>query len=81
MQRGVDSGEFRAVDIAYTVHSLLLPMVMLCTHKHALGACTQHSIDAPAFIAAHVDLVVRGLLREAPPAAAAMAPARRTRPR
>lgn len=80
VQRGVDSGEFRAVDIAYTVHSLLLPMVMLCTHKHALGACTQHSIDAPAFIAAHVDLVVRGLLREVPPASAAMAPARRTRP-
>jgi len=40
---------------AYTVHSLLLPMVMLCTQQACLlGACTQHSIDAPAFIAAHV---------------------------
>jgi len=28
-----------------------------------------------------VDLVVRGLLREVPPASAATAPARRTRPR
>jgi len=68
LQRGIASGEFRDVDVESAVHSLLLPMVMLCTHKHALGACTQHSIDAPKFIADHVDLVVRGLLSE-PPAA------------
>jgi len=68
ISRGVESGEFRAVDIESAVHTLLLPMVMLCTHKHALGACTQHTIDAPKFIADHVDLVVRGLLAE-PPAA------------
>lgn len=68
LQRGIDNGEFRSVDVESAVHTLLLPMVMLCTHKHALGACTQHTIDAPKFIADHVDLVVRGLLVE-PPAA------------
>ena len=79
VQRGIDSGEFRNVDVASTVHSLVLPMVMLCTHKHALGACTRHAIDAPAFIAAHVELVARGLLRDAPARPAAAAPAARTR--
>ena len=63
LQRGIASGEFRAVDVDSAVHSLLLPMVMLCTHKHALGACTQHSIDADSFIANHVELVLSGLLR------------------
>jgi len=63
LRRGVASGEFRAVDIESAVHSLLLPMVMLCTHKHALGACTQHSIDAEKFIADHVELVLSGLLQ------------------
>jgi AcrR family transcriptional regulator len=72
LQRGIASGEFRAVDIESTVHSLLLPMVMLCTHKHALGACTPHAIDAEKFIADHVELVLSGLLR---------APARPGRPR
>jgi AcrR family transcriptional regulator len=66
LQRGIASGEFRAVDVESAVHSLLLPMVMLCTHKHALGACTQHSIDAAKFIADHVELVLAGLLQ--PPA-------------
>ena len=69
LARGIASGEFRRVDVESAVHSLLLPMVMLCTHKHALGACTQHTIDAPTFIAEHVDLVVRGLLREPAPTA------------
>lgn len=63
LQRGIASGEFRAVNVESTVHSLLLPMVMLCTHKHALGACTQHSIDAERFIADHVELVLSGLLQ------------------
>lgn len=62
LQRGIASGEFRKVDVESAVHSLLLPMVMLCTHKHALGACTPHSIDAAKFIADHVELVLAGLM-------------------
>lgn len=63
LERGIASGEFRAVDVESAVHSLLLPMVMLCTHKHAIGACTQHSIAADKFIADHVELVLNGLLQ------------------
>jgi hypothetical protein len=74
LERGIASGEFRAVEVESAVHSLLLPMVMLCTHKHALGACTQHSIDADKFIADHVELVLSGLLR------APAKPERGTRP-
>jgi AcrR family transcriptional regulator len=59
--RGIASGEFRAVDVESTVHSLVLPMVMLCVHKHGLAACTPHQIDGQRFIAEHVALVVRGL--------------------
>ena len=62
LRRGIESGEFRDVDVDSAVHSLLLPMVMLCTHKHAMGACDGHSIDGATFIAAHVELVLRGLL-------------------
>lgn len=73
LQRGIERGEFRAVNIENTVHSLVLPMVMLCAHKHSFGVCTGHMIDAPQFIADHVDLIVRSLLLE--PSAAAITPA------
>ena len=63
--RGIASGEFRAVDVESAVHSLVLPMVMLCVHKHGLAACTPHQIDGQRFIAEHVALVVRGLRNRA----------------
>jgi AcrR family transcriptional regulator len=64
VQRGIDSGEFDDLDVPGVVHSLILPMVMLCLHKHSLGACPAHheDFDAHAFIRSHIDLVIRGLL-------------------
>jgi AcrR family transcriptional regulator len=67
VQRGIDSGEFEPFDVPGVVHSLVLPMVMLCLHKHSLGACAGHAedFDSHQFIHLHVDLVVRGLRRNA----------------
>jgi AcrR family transcriptional regulator len=65
IRRGIESGEFRRIDdVENVVHSLVLPMVMLCVHKHGLAACSQHKIDGQRFIAEHVALVVRGLARK-----------------
>ncbi|MCW5659652.1 MAG: TetR/AcrR family transcriptional regulator [Burkholderiaceae bacterium] len=65
VQRGIHSGEFESLDIPNVVHSLCLPMVMLCVHKHSVGACTEHRVgfEPHEFVRAHVDLIVRGLLR------------------
>jgi AcrR family transcriptional regulator len=65
VQRGIDSGEFDELDVSVVVHSLVLPMVMLCMHKHSVGACPGHheDFDARGFIRAHIDLVIRGLSR------------------
>ena len=62
VQRGIVQGEFRAVNIDSTVHSLALPLVMLCLHRHSLGACAvDWHLDAHAFIAQHVALLLDGL--------------------
>jgi AcrR family transcriptional regulator len=68
VQRGIDSGEFAPVDVDVVVQSLVLPMVMLCMHKHSLGACApqRHDMDPAHFMPAHVDLIVRGL-KQSPP--------------
>jgi AcrR family transcriptional regulator len=78
LERGIAAGEFRRVDVDSVTHSLLLPMVMVCTHKHAFGACTDHRIDAPKFIREHVELVVRGLLAAPPKIVAAPSRRRKT---
>jgi AcrR family transcriptional regulator len=62
LQRGIDRGEFRPVDVMHTVHSLVFPLIMLCIHKHSIGACIDTAmLDGKGFIAHHVDLVLRGL--------------------
>jgi len=74
LRRGIAAGEFRPVGIDAAVHSLVLPMVMLCLHKHSLGACGSGELplDAREFVHQHVDLMIRGLAAEAsrPPAEA-----------
>ena len=62
LQRGIDRGEFRPVNVIEVVHALVAPMLFLVMHKHSIGACSVgHSIDPKAFIAAQLDLVLHGL--------------------
>jgi AcrR family transcriptional regulator len=75
VQRGIDRGEFRPVDVDAVVHSIVLPMVMLCLHKHSMGACgfpDSHLTQPSAFIRHHLDLVLHGL--RLPPGAATTRP-------
>ena len=62
-QRGIDSGEFRQVDVLSVVYSIVMPLVMLCVHRHSLGACEcpGMGLDPQTFIRAHIDLVLRGI--------------------
>jgi TetR/AcrR family transcriptional regulator len=70
IRRGIARGEFRPVDVPSAVHSLLLPLIMLCVHRHSLGACeAAASIGDPLdFIRAHFELLLHGL-RQTPDAA------------
>ena len=66
IELGIAQGEFRAVDVADTVHSLVLPLIMLCLHRHTLGACAADwRLDPLRFIGAHVNLVLDGLIQPA----------------
>jgi AcrR family transcriptional regulator len=62
LQRGIDRGEFRQVDLHTAVHSLVFPMIMVCLHKHSLGACIpEERLDGKAFIRDHVEMMIDGL--------------------
>ena len=63
IQRGIATGEFRPVNVEAAVQSLVMPMVMLCLHKHSLGACApvESLLHPHEFIRQHMDLVITGL--------------------
>lgn len=64
VERGIAMGEFRTADVDNVVHSIVLPMVMLCLHKHSMGACgfaDQRLGDPATFIRQHMNLILNGL--------------------
>lgn len=71
LRRGIAAGEFRDVPIDHAVHSLVLPLIMICLHRHSLGACPVNwHLDGHDFIGQHVQLVLAGLQAGAPRSAA-----------
>jgi AcrR family transcriptional regulator len=64
LQRGIDAGELREVNLFETVHVLIFPMLMLCLHRHSIGCqLPAEALDPHSFIDTHVDVVVSGVRR------------------
>ncbi len=62
LKRGIDSGEFRDVDVPMTTQALMAPMVMLVMWRHSIGPCAQQPMpDATRYIEHVIDLALRGL--------------------
>ena len=81
LQRGIDRGEFRPVNVADVVNVLVAPLLFLVMHKYSLGACPSGKrIDPVAFIEAQIDLVLRGLSASPPLTPARTSPEARTSP-
>jgi TetR/AcrR family transcriptional regulator len=68
LQRGVERGEFRPLDLQYGVHTVLAPMLYLVVWKHSFGACVaQGSPLVPeAYLSAQIDILLNGLCVTAP---------------
>ena len=63
IQRGVDRGEFRAVNVPEVVHALVGPLIFLVLNKHSLGACSiSFMLEPRAVITALIDMVLNGLV-------------------
>lgn len=63
LQRGIDTGELRDINQFEAVHVIIFPMLMMCLHKHSIGACAhiREMMDPHSFLRTHVDVVMRGL--------------------
>jgi TetR/AcrR family transcriptional regulator len=68
IQRGIDRGEFRPVDMEYAVFSILAPMMFLIMWKHSMSFCCPKgtTLDPEKYLSTQADIVVQGLLQHAP---------------
>jgi TetR/AcrR family transcriptional regulator len=63
LSRGIDSGEFRPLDLDHAVHTVVAPMIFLMMWKNSMGTCAanSHFIDPERFIQLQVDVLLHGI--------------------
>jgi len=63
LQRGMDRGEFRPIDLRYGVYLVLAPMLFLAMWQHSLGSCcTQHAqLNPERYLSMQADMLLNGL--------------------
>ena len=63
LQRGIDRGEFRSMDLDYAVYSIIAPVIFLMIAKHSEGVCCSRLIelDPEKYIASQLDTILYGL--------------------
>ncbi len=63
LQRGIDSGEFRPLDLNHAAYVVVAPMIFLMMWKHSVGACVPEGagFTPEHYIATHVDALLHGL--------------------
>jgi TetR/AcrR family transcriptional regulator len=68
LQRGVDRGEFRELDMDYAVFSIIAPMIFLIMNKHSLAPCVplEYALEPERYIHAQVETVLNGFCVRTP---------------
>ncbi len=61
LRRGIDSGEFRPVEIESTVKCLIAPAILAVLWKHAFEPFAEQKMDVESLLQTHFDLVLNGL--------------------
>ena len=69
LARGVQSGEFREMDLDQAVHLIVAPMIFLLMWKHSMSACAASAkiIDPEQFIHMQVDVLLHGMTQPQTP--------------
>lgn len=61
LQRGIDGGEFRKLDIELLIDLIFAPVLMMMIWRYSLGSCGCVSHDPETYLATHLDLALHGL--------------------
>ena len=61
LTRGMDSGEFRSMDVETTIDVVIAPILMLLIWRYSLACCQSDSSDPRHYLQIHLDLLRQGL--------------------
>ncbi|MFH1659001.1 MAG: TetR family transcriptional regulator [Rhodocyclaceae bacterium] len=61
LRRGMDSGEFRTMDVETTVDVVIAPILMLLIWRFSMSCCQGAESDPQTYLRIHMDLLRQGL--------------------
>ncbi len=62
LERGIERGEFRKIDVGQAMNLVCAPMLMLMMWKHSFSTCRVEPISADDYLDSFIDLFLHGLL-------------------
>jgi TetR/AcrR family transcriptional regulator len=64
LERGIDSGEFREMDLDYAVYQVVAPMIYLLLARHSVSVCLRDDfeLDPKKYIEAQVQTLLHGMV-------------------
>jgi AcrR family transcriptional regulator len=63
LKRGIDSGEFRPVDVEHTVQVMIAPLIHFALWRHSFAPCAPRNLDPDRYLESYLSLVLDGLKR------------------
>lgn len=65
VQRGIDAGEFRPVDVDYVRRLVIAPLWLLTVWRFSFDYCESQKLDPLRYLDSHLDLILCGLKNDA----------------
>ncbi|MEO6919986.1 MAG: TetR/AcrR family transcriptional regulator [Collimonas sp.] len=66
LERGVERGEFRAIDVRQTANVVIAPVIMLMMWQQSLNPCHEEPLDPASYLNSFIDLCLNGLQQPKP---------------
>jgi hypothetical protein len=65
VERGIARGEFRRVNVDYTVRAMVSPLILRCILEHSFLPCAEpEDFDTPAYFQHTLDVLIDGLRKD-----------------
>jgi AcrR family transcriptional regulator len=66
LERGIERGEFRRIDVYQATNVVVAPMLMLMMWKHSFNTCRVEPMSPENYLSSFIDLFLNGLLSDKP---------------
>ena len=61
LQRGIDSGEFRKMDVNYALRIVIAPVVLLLIWKHSLQPYERKALNVERYLETYLEILFDGI--------------------